>query len=94
MVAQGAGTLCVFKVGRMGGSVIPDLFRIFCIAVPTVFFFFVALDYRNIGLRFYDLLDQLTSAAPSTMTPGRFRFVAGLVSAVGLGAVVVLSSRL
>lgn len=73
---------------------ISDLFRIFCIAVPTFFFLLVAIDYRNIGLRFFALMDMLTSAAPSTMTPSRFRFVAGVVSLIGFGAVVYLSSRL
>ncbi|MGW7530400.1 hypothetical protein [Streptomyces sp. NPDC054783] len=67
----------------------PEFLRILCSAVPAFFFLFVAIDYRNFGLRVYDLLESMTSAAPNPrMTPDRFRVIAGIVSFIGLGSFV------
>ncbi|MFJ3795422.1 hypothetical protein ACIPSJ_03970 [Streptomyces sp. NPDC090088] len=70
-------------------------FRLVCIIVATSFGLLVAFDYRNFGLRVYDFLGQLTSAVGnSRMTPDRFRVVAGIMSVVGLGALVYQLSHI
>ncbi|MGW2489325.1 hypothetical protein ACWCV9_19225 [Streptomyces sp. NPDC001606] len=67
----------------------PEIIRILCSAVPAFFFFFVAIDYRNFGLRVYDRLESMTSAVRNPrMTPDRFRIVAGIGSLIGFGALV------
>jgi hypothetical protein len=55
----------------------------------------VAFDYRNLGLRIYDFLGQLTSAARnSRMTPDRFRVVAGIMSIAGIGGLAYQLSHI
>ncbi|MEU6402931.1 hypothetical protein [Streptomyces sp. NPDC046985] len=64
-------------------------FRLVCIVVATSFGLLGAFDYRNFGLRVYDLLGQSTSAVGnSRMTPDRFRVVAGIMSVIGFGTLV------
>jgi hypothetical protein len=70
-------------------------FRIICIFVATSFGLLVAFDYRNLGLRIYDFLGQLTSAARnSRMTPDRFRVVAGIMSIAGIGGLAYQLSHI